>query len=647
MKRGQITIFVIIGIIIVIGIFFYVYLKHRTTVFTPGVVVPEDVVPVQQFVQNCLHETARDAIIRLGLQSGFITIPPDIDRMPSSYMAVDSYGLLKKPYWYYRGQERIPTIDYIRYQVREHVQENLAGCVNNFNEFRTKFRIVAGTPKVAVELGDKSVLVEADFPIEIWDLKQRKITDIRNFKAEVQVRLAAVYDLARKIMQAQHDQKFFENITIDLMASNPDIPFTGLELQCGALTWQQEEVKRQVQEILYYNIPRIRVDNTNYASFEAKPSVYRKFSEFTMEDINEGNLPSISQPSDAYEYNHFLIDAGSTDRSLKARFVYRPEYGMDFFALPSRDGLLRSDLVKGNAEFLRFLCINLYHFVYDINYPIEVLVRDDSSFGNEGYVFSFAFPVTIYHNAADRTERGPMIFETRMPAEGYCENLGTEEYQITVYGNYEGYTDMELPDVELEYECLTNKCTLGKTKSDSGSYMLRTRLPEGCSAPYIIANRTGYVTTRKQLTEGRMAMHMKKLKDLKFTVAKHVYLETGKSLGSAEELGEGERAVITVNLLNGTHRQYGHYPYQNSSNYISLVEDAASYSIEIALLKEGEYVGGYSIDSYAFSNVQNADTIEFHVVEYRPAPITKQDQAEMSYYLSEGSYKKEIKPVLR
>lgn len=646
MKRGQITIFVMIGIIIVIGIFFYVYLKHRTTIFTPEAIVPEDVVPVQQLVQNCLHETAKDAIVRLGLQSGFITIPPDIDRMPSSYMAIDKFGLLKKPYWTYRGQERIPSIDYIRYQIKEYVQDNLAACVNEFKDFRTQFRIVAGEPKVTLELGEKSVIVEADFPIEIWDLKQRKITDIKKFKAEVQVRLLAVYELARKIMQAQKEAKFFENITIDLMASNPKIPFTGLELHCGALTWQQEEIKREVQGMLYYNIPRIRVDNTNYAGFEAKPTVYRKFSEFTMEDINEGNLPTITAPGDAYEYNHFLLEAGSTDRSLKARFVYRPDFGMDLLAMPSRDGVLRSDLVKGNAEFLKFICVNVYHFVYDLNYPIEVLVRDDASFDNEGYIFSFAFPVTIYHNAADRTERGPMAFETRIPSEGYCENLGTEEYQITAYGTYEGYTDMELPDVEIEYECLTNKCTLGKTKADSGSYMLRTRLPEGCSAPHIMANKTGYAPARKQLTENQMSIQLKKLKELEFKVVKHIYQQTDKTLGSAEELGEGEEAVITINLLNGTDRQYGHYPHKNSSRYISLVEDAASYSIEVTLLKDGEYVGGYS-STHKFTDVQNANAIDLHAVEYRPTPITRQDQAEMSYYLAEGSYKKEIWPVLK
>jgi hypothetical protein len=298
-RKAQITVFIIIGFIIVLSIFFYLYVRQRTTYFSPELVVPEEVIPVQQYVQSCLYDTAKNGILTMGLQSGFIEIPPDIRRNPSSYISVDPYGLLIRPYWYYRGQTRIPTEDYIRYQISRYVEDGLARCVNDFAVFRSEFDIRWTQPSVSTELGERSVNLEIDFPLEIVSKKLRKVTNLRYFKTEVPVRLKAVYELARKIMEAENNGQFLENITMDLMAANPDIPFTGMEFHCGTLKWESRAVEDDLKEILYYNIPRIRIDNTNYVPFEASPSTYREFAKYTMEDINNGNLPSLSPPSDA------------------------------------------------------------------------------------------------------------------------------------------------------------------------------------------------------------------------------------------------------------------------------------------------------------------------------------------------------------
>jgi hypothetical protein len=323
---------------------------------------------------------------------------------------------------------------------------------------------------------------------------------------------------------------------------------------------------------------------------------------------------------------------------------------MDFMAIPSSNGVLKSDVVKGYGSFLKFLCVNSYHFVYDITYPVDVLVRDENSFGGEGYVFAFASPVVIYHNQGNRVSRGAMTFQTREAAEGFCEELGQDEYIITAFGTYEGYTDTEIPDVNIDYECLSYRCSLGETKADEGYYRLRTRLPQGCANPFLIANRSGYLTTAQQVLGNPVDIKMKRLRPLKFTVVKHVYQEESGSLGGAEDLAEDEKAVISVTLVNATYSQSGQYPIlENYTKEISLVEDNAVYAVDIVLLQNDDFVGGYSDEGYSvsFDDIIGAEEVEFHVFEYRPTPVTDKQKAKVIGYLADASYREALKPRLR
>jgi len=643
MRKGQVTIFVIIGIAILLAVFLYLYLQDETSIFNPEITVPEDVVPIVTFVESCVYDAARDAILTIGMQGGFIEIPADIRRERASYLSVDPYNLLIRPLWYYKGQTRIPTEPYLKYQISHYIEEQLPVCVDNFKSFSHLFEIIEGNARITTTLQDTTVSIELNYPLEIHNIRDSKITKIELFKQEVHAGLKPAYELAKNIMISENDQHFLENVTIDLMASNPDIPFTGMEFSCGAITWRQNDVQQEIQDMLFYNLPRIRIANTDYAPFEADKQTYDQFAQFTMEDINNGDLPSVKPPSDAYEYFHFLFEAGSTNPRLKAKIVYRPEYGMDFFAHPSKDGVMRSDKLEGPSEFLRFLCMNLYHFVYDVTYPVEVYIRDDQSFGGEGYVFAFGFPVVLYHNQPDRSVKSVRQYDIPFETEGFCDEAGPEAI-VTVLGTYEGYTDMEIPDVDITYECLQHRCDLGSTAADGGHYRLRTTVPGGCFNPLITANKTGYLAAHVQMTGDEINIPMQKLNSMEFEVVKHKY-NLG-TLGEAESLEEDDQVIISLRLINGTYDQNLIYPIpENGTTTISIVEDTASYDMDAVFITSGDYAGGY-VDRFdlTMSDVLGMQKMIIHVVEYLPTPISDQQKIEMVDYLMQGTYIEPLKP---
>src|SRR3989338_8608421 len=106
-KRGQITLFVILGIIALlmtsIGFWFY---EQRMTVQQRN--IPDDIQQVVTFVENCLQEYGTRAVRILGQQGGYIQLPRKIDQNPWAYIEKLPDSGIKEPFWYYEGENLYP-----------------------------------------------------------------------------------------------------------------------------------------------------------------------------------------------------------------------------------------------------------------------------------------------------------------------------------------------------------------------------------------------------------------------------------------------------------------------------------------------------------------------------------------------------------
>ena len=72
---------------------------------------------------------------------------------------------------------------------------------------------------------------------EAMDKGKGKVSYVREFSSNVPVKLKQAYELGKKIMEAENKDLFFEDITLDLMAMNEEIPFDGLEITCKQKKW--------------------------------------------------------------------------------------------------------------------------------------------------------------------------------------------------------------------------------------------------------------------------------------------------------------------------------------------------------------------------------------------------------------------------
>ncbi len=630
-KRGQITVFVIAGIIILLVFLLFFYIIKINTVFTPEVVVPQEIAPLKSYVEGCINNIGEDAVVRLGMQSGYVEVPEDIAMNPRAYINVG--GPIKLPYWYLNGVDTSPTLVNMQSQISDYVSKNLKSCLRNFTDFDEFIIEEKGKISTKTVIAEEDVIITTDYPLIIRNRKGDKITEWSLYTTSVPVRLKRIYRLAKGIMEAENKDMFFEKTTIDLMALDSEIPFTDLVFSCKKLEWSKAEVEQNIKELLYYNLPKIRIDKTDYIPFLYDPVIYKKFQKL---DITKDPIPK-DIPEDIYEYNHFFwAPVNENFDDMKAGIRYMKDWGLELYARPSDGDVMKSNMVEGAPKYLSMFCINMYHFTYDVIYPVEIAIRDEKSFNNKGYVFRFAFPVLINHNQGDRSEFGITKLTTYQD-EGFCEELTEDDYIINARNSR---TKDDIDNVSISFNCIKYQCNLGFTKPEANRYRLKTKLPSACVNGIIIAEKQGFLRAEQQVIgedKGILIM-MDPLKSLDFRVMKV------DSTGYKERLGSNEKAAIYIKSLNKSHDVFATYPAEEGMENIELIENNANYYLEIFLMKGDELTGGFKADwNVSYTNMINKDKIVFYVYD-RGVAKTDDEKVSMIKFLNENSNNIDLMP---
>ena len=229
-KRGQISVFIIIGIIILLlgGLTFYLKARANKIERVEPIVekIPTQLYPVKLFVEQCIDKTATDAIILIGESGGYtdiskfgITHTPDpttsqaVEFSPESSMNVAYWWYLKSSNdcsgncefssempdlksEYKKGEERSPMDSSIEAQIDRYVNENLNECLNDFRDLKDHgFEVIElGKITTTTTIRQNDVLVSVDYPLEI---KKGKVKSrASNFFTTIPVNLKNVYELA-------------------------------------------------------------------------------------------------------------------------------------------------------------------------------------------------------------------------------------------------------------------------------------------------------------------------------------------------------------------------------------------------------------------------------------------------------------------
>ena len=182
MKKGQISIFIILGVVLiaVAGLLYYLSIPRQMQEPT----IPNEFLPVYTYFEQCIKDKSIPAIQLLGIQGGHIYLPEDY--LEADYSNI-SYGFFKERY-------SLVSIAEMESELSRYMSDNIPLCKTDFPGILLEYGNVSAISRV---LGDK-VVFEIDY-----DLKATKgnITkEIRKFNVISPIRLGYVQSVVSQIV---------------------------------------------------------------------------------------------------------------------------------------------------------------------------------------------------------------------------------------------------------------------------------------------------------------------------------------------------------------------------------------------------------------------------------------------------------------
>ena len=474
-RKGQVTIFIIVAILIVASIVGYFLLKDRLKVG-----MPKELASAYDYFLSCIEDETQLASSLAGSQAGYLELPEfeaGSDYMPfSSQLNFLGKGV---PYWYYVSgnniiKEQIPSKEKIQEQMAEYLTKRIKEC--DFRDFEAQgFSIAIEELKVSVAIKEYEIDVDVEMPLTISfnNATARQTTH----KARVNSRLGKFYNIAKKIYDKENKELFLENYGVDVLRLYA--PVDGTELTCSPKIWKPTEIREDLIEALEANTPAIKIKG-NYYSGEEK---------YFIQDIGE------------------KVDAN-------VNFLYSRNWPTKIEIYPDDDPLIAEPVGLQEGLGVLGFCYVPYHFVYDMTYPVLIQIYDSEEM--------FQFPVAV---VIDKNKpRQALDVESQVQAvPQLCEHKLTE---MNVY-TYD--TKLNPVEAQIKFKCFDTSCYIGSTNISGSEAVLTAMFPQ-CANGFVMASAEGY-KTRKYIASTVKSGDVEIILDKKYKLELEVNKD-GKEIGS-------------------------------------------------------------------------------------------------------------------
>jgi len=432
-KKGQVTIFVIIAIVIVVAAASYFIFKD--TLFPTKVSTTFE--PVETNFLNCIQEKALVGIKILESKGGYIENPNFISG--SQYMPFSSqldFLGVGIPYWSsISGNnlpiDQVPTKSEIQNQLQDYLNREIQNC--KFNSFYSEgFQIIKGKTTSEVSLSNNFVKVFVDMDLKMT--KGDETQTITNHQVEVDSELGNLYNDALEFYNKEKSENFLENYSVDILRNYA--PVDGVELTCAPKVWNADTIFGTLKNATEANFFALRNNNNDTDYFNLK-------------------LP---------------IDSG-------LRILNSASWPNSYEVSPASSQILVAKPV-GTQEGLGIIgfCYVPYHFVYNIRYPVLIqLTRNDE-------IFQFPLPIILDGNFPRGTQNETDKVNVSFQDIDLCNDVAKSNATISLV-NANGNS----VDGNISYECFSSSCYVGSTTSG----VLQTRVPQ-CANGKIVVDSPGY-----------------------------------------------------------------------------------------------------------------------------------------------------------
>ncbi len=190
-KKSQVSMFIIIGIIllIIVGVYFAL---QSAKISEESIIeeVPVELQPIKSYVESCIAQIGEDAVYLIGQQGGYYEVP----QMDPDYFSTTAY-------YFWINENIMPSQEKVEAEISKYVDKELNYCLKNFEDFKN-FEIEQEESKTKTHMKDNEIIFNVNLPLTVK--KDESVTKLSSFSNSISnVRLKTVYDTAKAVIDEQ------------------------------------------------------------------------------------------------------------------------------------------------------------------------------------------------------------------------------------------------------------------------------------------------------------------------------------------------------------------------------------------------------------------------------------------------------------
>jgi hypothetical protein len=648
-KKGQVTIFVIIGVILILVVTFLLS-NSKLELFESK--ETKLINQVSDIVDSCIKINSEQGLFILGMQGGFIELDRTQLAVPRSYIDLG----FKIPSWEILPN-RVPTISSMEQELNEYVINNAGTCISSnlealndifdFEDFKTL--------QINSKINQNNVVVESNFPITFSEKNSEEVVSIESYFLKIDNNnLGDLYNLGIEIYSTEQQQDILSNLVMDQIYSSSDystsqsMPTEGLSFSCAKRIWTKSKLKDNLIDLNNNNFKFLYFDGTMpitelYDSTfngvdisENAAGYYENFYTFTLEDTQSS-------------FSNYKVEI-SMPINKNGNYFQKDRF-RKFEITPNDGELIQSTDMKVNIGIgsIPIPCVQLFHHLYTLDYDLLVKITDYSEEGNKN-IFQFPLRVQINNNAPSSE------IPFTLPSVSQDNKLTAtdskfcaEENRLrpeTIY-----VSDMNTQDTikgaNVKYECISLSCDVGTTdreRSSSGFYTtaksyLITKLPY-CIGGTLTAEKEGYFSTKEIIDTSTAATNQKGYREIKLIPKKSFQLTdnsvyAGYVNGSVYPLRTENDGMMFISIKNEEYdfQSQGLWPTEEGiMDTLEFLElDGITYDVSVILTdKDYELVGIFELKNWT-ADIHQGNSIKI-IIPSTPTPL--KEERFMDFYES-------------
>ncbi len=206
-KRGQVSVFAIVGVVLVILVALFFFARNEYGLFVePAVFIDDKAKPIEDNLKECLGNSVEESLDEFGRQGGNFN--------PTKFRFYDGYNV---PYFcddipgVPECLNRMPALGIILNDFNEHVQEHVRECVDDgLAEGGFGYDVDAGELTTELRSAGGGILLGANYDVKIR--KGETETSVKPVNLRFDVPIEDIYAAAVDVVNAEARVGSFEQL---------------------------------------------------------------------------------------------------------------------------------------------------------------------------------------------------------------------------------------------------------------------------------------------------------------------------------------------------------------------------------------------------------------------------------------------------